>query len=154
MIGLALLMIAMGTIGWKMNGFIQKKQFYTDLRQLNSRCLTLRKMAISMQADWEATLKPKEKNWVFETVCLDLEKQIAFPPIKLRGTDVLLNGKELNMLKILFFSSGKIEPHGSLFFRGKAHGQTETWDFPKIFGMEEGDGVRSLGPVHPDEISF
>ena len=151
MVGLAILVMAAGAVGWKMYGYIEKRRFRTDLEQFKSRIQTVRRMAVNMQADWEGVLKPSGKDWTFEAVCLDPPKSKSFPPIKLRDSELFFDGKKQGRLTLIFFSGGEVWPVGSLLFRRYKDGQTESCELPGIFGLEGGDGAKKLGPVHPDE---
>ena len=151
-VGLSLILMAAGAIGWKMHSFIETRRFKTDLEKLKSRILTTQRLAVNMQADWEGTLKQEGKNWVFATECLDAPKTKAYSPIKLHLSDILLDGKKKGVVFILFFSSGEIWPAGVLTFQNSKDGATEVWDLPAIFGKSQGSGREQLGPIHPDEV--
>lgn len=150
-VGLSLILIAGGAVGWKMHSFVETRRFKTDLQQLKSRILTTQMLAVNMQADWEGTLKQDGKNWIFTACCLDTPKSKTYTPIKLRVSEIFLDGKRRSLFSFLFFSSGEIWPAGTLTFQNLKDGSVETWDLPAIFGKSEGSGSGKLGPVHPDE---
>ncbi len=154
MVGLALILMAAGAIGWKMHGFLETRRFRTSLEQLRSRLLTAHRMAVNMQADWEGVLKRERKNWTFEAVCLD-------PPsvkssLKLHFSKILFEGKEQSSLVFTFFSSGEIRPSGTLQIQSSKREKTENWNLPEIFGKSAGFGSKNpvrkkLAPAHPSE---
>ena len=150
-VGLSLILIAGGAVGWKMHSFVETRRFKTDLQQLKSRILTTQMLAVNMQADWEGTLKQEGKNWIFTASCLDAPKSKTYRPIKLHLSEIFLDGKRRNLFSFIFFSSGESWPAGVLTFQNFKDGAVETWDFPAIFGKSEGSGSGKLGPVHPDE---
>lgn len=149
MIGLALLVLATGAIGWKMHAFLEKRRFQADLEQLASRIHTLHHMAVNMQADWKGVLKRHEKKWSFETRCVEQPKSRSLPSLSFHPFSLFVDGKEQDGITIEFFSSGEIRPHANLLFRRDS--QSKEWKLPGIFKIEEGDGTKKLGPVHPDE---
>jgi hypothetical protein len=151
MVGLALVLMAAGTIGWKIQGLVEKKRFSGDLAQLKSRILTTQRMAVNMQADWEGILKRDGKNWTFETVCLDPLNGRSFSPLKLHFSQVFFEGQEKSRLNLSFFSSGEVWPIGALQFRSSKDKKSATLELPGIFGKSVGSGSKKLGPVHPDD---
>lgn len=153
MISLTLLLLIAGTIGWQVYGVLERKRFLADLEKLKTRCLSLQRLSLTTQTDWKGILTPEGKNWIFQSVCLDTTQPIHFSPLKLKATEVLLNGQQQELINIEFFSSGKIKPNGTLLFQHSAKSsQIAIWELPKMFGIEEGDGAKQLGPIHPDEI--
>jgi hypothetical protein len=142
--------MAAGAIGWKTCGVIETRRIAKDLEYLKSRVLTMHRMAVNMQADWEGILKPDGKNWTFEASCLDSPGSKSFSPLKLHITDVLFDAKKQSCFTFLFFSSGKVWPSGALEFRA-SNETVGNWDLPAIFGKSEGSGNKKLGPLHPDE---
>jgi hypothetical protein len=161
MVGLALILMAAGAIGWKMHGFLETRRFRTSLEQLKSRILTAHRMAVNMQADWEGILKREGKNWIFEAVCLDPPSLKPRASLKLHFSKILFEGKEQSHFTFTFFSSGEIRPSGSYQFQSSqfqsAGGEkTETWNLPEIFGKSAGfgskkPGSKKLAPAHPSE---
>jgi hypothetical protein len=150
-VGLALLLMAAGAIGWKIHGFVEKKRFATDLERLKSRVITLHRMAINTQSDWEGTFERDGKNWAFHAACLDSSRAPIYSPIELSVSEVIFDGESREAFTMAFYSSGEILPRGKLRFRSSRDPKTVEWDLPAIFGNLEGDGIRELGPVHPDE---
>lgn len=152
MVGLSLVLMAAGAIGWKMHGLIEARRFKADLEQLKSRIQTIRTMAINMQSDWEGILKRDKKHWTFEAICLDPPRSKSFSPTQLRISEVVFNEKSRDHYTFFFSSTGEVLPSGSLFFRPLSKsGKTERLDFPEIFGKREGFGGKELGPAHPNE---
>jgi len=153
MVGIALVLIAAGAIGWKMQDMIVKKRFKGDLERLKSRVLSIQALAVNMQADWNGILKFDGKTWTFEALCLDPPRAKAFSPMTLHVTDVLLDGKKQETYSFQFFSSGEVWPCGTFEFRSRYVEQSEKLDLPAILGRMSGDGMKKLGPVHPDETN-
>jgi len=151
MIALTLLIMAAGAIGWKMAGWVEKRRFKVDLEQFQSRLRTIHRMAINMQADWEGNLEKDGSEWSFRAQCLDPPGSKKFRPIKLRRTEIKLNEKEEKSFTFIFYSSGTVWPMGALQFKSLKDGAAASWELPLIFGKEEGDGVRELGPLRPNE---
>ena len=151
LVSFALLLIAAGAVGWKMYGLLEKRRFHADLEQFKSRIQTVHKMAISMQADWEGVLQLEGKKWTFQASCLDPPKSRAFSPIPLHLGEVHFNGETQESYPFLFFSSGEIRPIGEFHFRRQPDEEMEVLELLHLLGKEEGDGIRKLGPVHPDE---
>ncbi len=138
MVALTLFVMAAGAIGWKMAGWIEKRRFQVDLEQFQSRLRTIHRMAINMQADWAGTLKKEGKKWSFQATCLDPPGSKTFQPLKLHGMEVLLNGKKEETIPFVFFSSGAIDPSGSLLFKCLKDGKTVSWTLPALFGKKKG----------------
>jgi hypothetical protein len=150
-IGLALILMAAGAMSWKIHGFVEKKRFATDLERLRSRITTIHRMAVNMQLDWEGTLVRDGKNWTFKVSCLDSSTAPTYAPIQLTLAELAFNGEAQEAFCLTLYSSGEIRPRGRLRFRSSRDPKPVEWDLPAIFGIQEGDGVRQLGPVHPNE---
>ncbi len=156
MVGLALILMAAGAIGWKMHGFLETRRFRTSLEQLKSRILTAHRMAVNMQADWEGILKREGNHWTFEAVCLDPPSLKPRACLKLHFSRILFEGKEQSQFTFTFFSSGEIRPSGSYQFQSSKDEKSENWNLPEIFGKSAGSGSKKprskkLAPAHPSE---
>jgi len=150
-VGLSLLLLAAGSLGWKMQNYLEKRRFRTSAEQMKSRMMTIQRLAVNQQSDWRGELTHEGKNWVFRVECLDPPRAKSSSPIYLRGAEVMLNGKKEEAVTFGFFSSGFVQPSGVLEIRSVKDGEIERWELPRIFGQEEGDGSRALGPIHPEE---
>jgi prepilin-type N-terminal cleavage/methylation domain-containing protein len=146
MIGVALVSIAAGALLWRSWGLVEKKKFDSDVAKISVRIQMLQQMATNMQSDWQAVLKREGKSVVFSEECLDQKNKrgstATFPLFEMNFL-----GKEVQGLTIEFFSSGEIRPSGPLVIkRGKEKKEV------LLRGWEEGDGIKKLGPLHPEEI--
>ncbi len=150
MVGCALLILAVGAIGWKMHTFLEKRRFSADLEQLASRIHTLHYLAVNMQADWKGVLFRRGGKWSFETRCIEQTVSRSLPALSLHPFSLFVDGKEQGGIAIEFFSSGEIRPCAHLLFRQGR--QFKEWKLPEIFQKEEGDGTKKLGPIHPDDF--
>jgi hypothetical protein len=156
MVGLALILMAAGAIGWKMQGFLETRRFRVSLEQFRSRLLTAQCMAVNMQADWEGVLRRDGKNWTFETVCLD-PPSVKGRALKLHFSKVFFEGKEESGIAFTFFSSGEVRPSGRVQMRDAKGGKTENWDLLEVFGKSAGSGrgknpgSKNLAPAHPSD---
>jgi len=157
MVGLTLLLIAAGAIGWKMHGFIEKRRFQSDLDRLKFRLMTLQTLSANMQSDWLGVLRREKKNWIFESHCIDQPKIRFATTGSFQSFEIFFNNETLDTLEIFFYSSGEVKPMGSLLFHPRSN-QTgmkdQEWVLPEIFQKQKGDGVKNLGPIHPDEIGL
>ena len=147
-------MMAGGSLGWKMHKAMEKRKFKSEMEQLLSQLSICRHFALNMQADWTATLYREGKEWIFEAICSDHPIKKKLPRMSLHFLTIVFEGKSQDSLSFNFFASGAIFPHGEIsFYRDKEDLEPfKIWKIPSIFQVEEGDGERELGPVHPDEL--
>jgi len=140
MVGIALLTLASGVIGWRMHKAIQKKKFQSGIERLKERFFICQRLAVATQDDWTGEFKQKEKDWVFELSCID-GKIKKLPTLTLEGITIALNGKKVSELDFEFYSSGQVVPEGVLRFSQDS--LQEEWKISEIFQREEG---KKLGP--------
>ena len=73
---------------------------------------------------------------VFEISCIDGEFK-NFPPVKLEGISIALNGKRAKEWEFDFFSCGQVRPEGILLFsQGPLK---DEWKISEILLREEGE---------------
>lgn len=145
MIALALLALAGGAIGWKMHKAVAKKQFQSQVERLKERFEITQKLAIAMQADWRGFLRKNGDGWVFETVCEE-DAARKFSPLRLESVNIHFEGRQVDVLEIDFFASGKVFPLGCLcLFKGD---EKTKWQVSDFFEKNQG---KNLGPIHPNE---
>ncbi len=141
MVGIALIAIASSVIGIKTYKAVQKKRFNSTLERLQARILVAQKLAISMQADWHASLQKKGKTWIFETIC---EEKKRLSPLRFQSIDIYLNGKKVQSLTLDFYATGEVLPDATLLF--KSNSEKAEWKISDLISREEG---KKLGPLHP-----
>lgn|GEM_PF-1256127 len=154
-VAFSLLLIACGSVGWKMYQVIEKRRFQSDLEQLRSRFFTCHSLALNMQADWKGLLHLVKGKWVFEATCFEHATKKTLPPIVLHSFVLSFKGEVQDFLLIDFFSSGAISPQGDLiFYQDPSDPKTrkEIWKLPDILQFQEGNGSKELGPMHPDDF--
>lgn len=134
MVGMALLVIASGSIAWKMQGAIAAKRFRSDLERLHARLLVCQRLSCAQLADWEGVFKWEGSKLVFEASCEEGQK---FSPLKL-DLATTFNGKRFDEMTINFFSTGQVVPTGLFVFSRKE--ERAEWNLPDIFQREEGEG--------------
>ncbi|HSX25505.1 MAG TPA: hypothetical protein VLE89_00685 [Chlamydiales bacterium] len=145
MVGITLLLLASGLIGWKMHGAIQKKRFSANLERFKERCALCQRLAMVTQADWRGLLKQKGDRLIFETTCIESKEINGFAPLTLDSLSLYLDGKKADDLTIEFFSTGQIYPQGLLLFRQTKGSLQEEWSLSQIF---QAGGE----PLHPEDI--
>lgn len=146
---LLLITLSMGAIGWKAHVVLEKRRFQSDLAQLKSRLQMIHRMAMHAQADWHAHLKCEKSKWFLESAPAEKTRS-PFKPLLLHSFDLKLNGKPVEMVSMEFFSTGEVFPHASFIFRQGS--REEKWELPQLFKQDAGDGIKNLGPIHPEEI--
>lgn len=144
MVAMVLLVIASGTVGWKMYGAIQKKKFQSELDRVRSRLSSCQRLAVAMQADWRGSFKKKGQEWIFEVSCEEGAVKKLLPLVL--HSSILLDGKKIDELVIDFFASGQVLPTGVLSFSQKS--DSGELKLSEIFQRREG---KKLGPIHPEE---
>jgi prepilin-type N-terminal cleavage/methylation domain-containing protein len=147
LIGIALLAIASGLVGWKMHRAIQKKEFHSALERLKSRFIVCQRLAVATQADWQGQFQKSEAGWVFETTC-DEGRVKKLSPLQLGSLEILLDGKRVNGLTVDFFASGQVSPAGTFRFMRKE--EIVEWKVSELIQREEGN---QQGPLYPSEKS-
>lgn len=155
MVACSLLIMASGVIGWKAYQMIENKRFQSETEKLRSQFFSCHRLALNMQADWRGVLRKLNDQWVFEAICLDHPNKKKLPPIFLHSYTVVFKGTIQNELTLDFFSSGAIFPQGELVFYqnfGDPKSRLKTYKFPDLFSIEEGNGEKVLGPIHPDDF--
>jgi prepilin-type N-terminal cleavage/methylation domain-containing protein len=129
LIGLLILTIAAGGVGWKMFAAVQKKKFHTAVERIKERLSTAQKLSISMQADWKVVLRKEKGGWTVETGCQEIARR-KLPPLHVEGLEIGLEGrKKTELIEFCFFSSGQSLPDGVLEFA--SHGEKESWSLRK-----------------------
>ena len=149
MIGFMLIVFASGAVGWRIHGFLEKKRVQSDVDQIVSRIRTLQQMALNMQSDWSASLKRRGKKWSFVCVCSEQPGARAFAPLHLRPFSLSIDGQEAEEVIFEFFSTGEVSPPSQFVFRRDDY--VRRWNVFDILHKGAGDGVKKLGPVHPNE---
>jgi len=150
LLGFTLILFAAGIIGWKGHAFFKKRRFTTEMKRFEERCKTLHRLAMNMQVDWGGVIQKDGDRWLFNAFCEDPSTPSKLSPLSLHFSELLWNGEAQTKFQIDFFSSGAIRPLGSLLIRdGKEVSQN--WVIPLVFELEEGEVVKELGPIHPDE---
>ena len=150
MVGLSLLLLAAGALSWKTSVVLEKKRFQTDLNMLRVQWDTLHRLAINTESDWVGILRKNGKKWVFESACIE-EERAALSSLNLSHFTLFIDGKNQDEFQINFYSSSEIKPTGTLlFFRNQE--EKQEWKLPEIFQKEEGDGIKQLGPIHPNDV--
>ena len=147
MLAIVICISVAGTIGWKMQGMIAKKQLSTSVERLKSRLLTCRRLAMNMQADWGAVLSQEKEGVFFRTFCTDSPEVKALSPLTFRDLDFLINGEKKEKISFAFTGTGDILPEGLLEIRKEKVGVL-TIDLKDLFSVQ---GGRGPGPMHPDD---
>lgn len=142
MVGMVLLTLASGIVGWNIYRAIQKKQFYSELDSVKSQLIACQKLAVASQTDWQGTFVKKKGEWIFQAKS---EEDQRFSTLHLHGISILVDGKAINQWEIDFSCSGKVFPTGKLLFCRNDH--QEEWKLSEIFQRDEG---QKLGPLHPN----
>lgn len=154
MIAISLLLIAGGAIGAKLHRSIEKKRFTSSLDRLKTRLSDCRQLALNMQADWKGALYHNEDKWVFEAYTLDEAKMNRFLPLKLESFDLYWNGNKIDQVSFLFASGGevRVEKEATGTFLFKKNKDSDRWEIPLIFRLDESPDGSKSGPQHPDVL--
>ena len=113
--------------------------------------MTLHRLSMNMQVDWEGVFQKEGDHWTFQAHSSDPSQSDRMAPLTLHIGEVIFRDKPQKMFHLEFFSSGAIHPLGKLVFRNGKDLQ-DAWEVPEIFGWEEGEDIRKLGPIHPDDL--
>ncbi len=153
LLGLALLLLASGFLGIKMEEALVKKRFQSEFDQIRNRCIVCHRLAIAMHADWRGQFIHTGTGWVFKTFCLDSTKVKALPPIQLSSISLFLNKKKIDAFSIDFISTGSIFPAATLEIRYAKNSKIapQILQFPDACQAEVGH-KKKLGPIHPSQV--
>lgn len=148
LIAITLLVMVAGTLGWKVNGMIEKKRFTSNVERLRSRLLTCRRLAVNMQSDWQGQLYFQKSQAFFSTRCIDDPSALELKTFLLGPLQFFLNGEECKKISFDFTSTGDILPQGSLEIRDLNKNEVK-WDLADIFSLKNG---KNAGPENPDNL--
>jgi hypothetical protein len=142
LIGMALLLMASGVMGWNLFHAIKKKRFQSEVERFQARFKTCQKLAMAMQADWIGELKKKGASWTFEVACVQREGQKISPLTA--HCRVFFEGREKSSLIFQFFSTGQVLPQGTFLFVQDE--EKMAWKIEEALQREEGT---KGGPTQP-----
>ena len=94
MVGIALLLLATGVIGWNMQQAIAKKKFQSDLGRLRTQWISCQRVAMATQTDWKGQLRRKGGHWTFIAESIDGVSAKSLPPLDLNPLSLFLDGKK------------------------------------------------------------
>lgn len=151
LIGMMLLCLASGLIGWNTYQAMQRKRMQAALDTLEARCFLCQRLALAMQSDWRGVLKASEEGWVLETFCLDPAKIRELRPLTLPPFTLFWEGQKVEEVAFTFFSSGQVFPKGTLLFTQPPFLRRE-WNLLEIFLRSEPYKNQQLGPIHPEDV--
>lgn len=149
MIGIVILALSAGVIGWKIDGLIQRQQFETDAGKLKNLFHHARMLALNTRADWILNLKQGTKGWSAHLICReDPERTSSFAPSSKFGPfKLFIDEKAVDQFSAVFYSGGKVEPEGTLKIKGKEKREIQ-WTLSELFFQD-----RSIEPAHPRELA-
>lgn len=149
MIGIALLIVASGLVGWKMHQAIAKKRFQSELDLFYSRCAVCCRIAVASKSDWKGVLKKQGNEWIFQTYCDETPQRLK--PLKFSSFELWVNNQKEAELSIDFISTGLVFPSVLLRFEPAAAGgpPSEEWLIPDRFHFTAG---KQGGPAKPKEF--
>lgn len=134
LVGVAVLALVAGLLGWRGREAVTRKQFDTEIALLKHNCEVCQKLAVATQTDWKGTLRQEGGGWVFETVCVENAQMRPLKPVRLHKMAISFNRAPISQSwTIRFFSTGKVSPEGTLSF--VQAGQQKEVKFPDLFGQ-------------------
>jgi prepilin-type N-terminal cleavage/methylation domain-containing protein len=138
MITIVLLALAASIIGIRLGKALEEKHFQTAIDRLDSELESCRRLALNMQADWNAVLEKKNDLFLFYRTCPEAAKTSVVQwkaPCRLRW-----NNEPAEKISFLFSATGKMEPAGLMEIVGSR--QCVRWSFPERFRLfERKDGA-------------
>lgn len=117
MIGVVILVLASGAIGWRIHRLLEKERLHSSAGQLKNLLLHSRMLALNTRADWVLQLNKDEKGkWNSQLICReDPDRSALFgPPTHLGAYQLRFDEAPVENFTLVFYSTGQVEPQGDL----------------------------------------
>jgi hypothetical protein len=131
---IGLVSLAGGALFWRLDRFIQHKQFQSDTEKLKSALLHAKALALCTHSDIRLTLIPIKTGWKIQLQCLEDPILVSLKQgVSLRPSLLFVDDTPTRELKIDFFPSGHVFPKGILKFQAKD--QNSLISLSELFGQ-------------------
>jgi hypothetical protein len=139
MLGIALLTIAAGALGWRIHTAVRKKKFQTDVSRIQVQLQTCHHLALNTHADWQVVLEHVDNRLIMRDLCVEGSLMTPFQPkfLSLDPLTLIFNGEEVEGISFYCTSSGQVLPKGILLISRESLQQE--LKIPELFHQVEGE---------------